>query len=167
LILGEGDGRFLARLLEINATAEVHVIDLSFEMLRIARTRAGAPSRARFVQASALALPLREQIYDAIVTNFFLDCLSPAQAASLIPRSPIRSRRRPMVNHRISLAGRRMAPAPRTALDLGHVSLLSTRHSAPGPQNPTYGPLLTNADSSGLPSITGALDHLSELWRIV
>jgi len=84
LILGEGDGRFLARLLEVNPSVEAHVVDLSHKMLTLARERSQSPARVHFIQANALDLPLRGQLYDAFVTNFFLDCLSPDEAASLI-----------------------------------------------------------------------------------
>jgi SAM-dependent methyltransferase len=50
LVLGEGDGRFLAELLRRNPEAEIDCIDASAAMIRNARTRARAaviPSKAR------------------------------------------------------------------------------------------------------------------------
>lgn len=82
LILGEGDGRFLAALLRVNPHASVDVVDASREMLRLAARRIGRNERVRFRQdAEDLAGP-----YDLIVTNFFLDCLTEPEAAQLIHR---------------------------------------------------------------------------------
>ena len=85
LILGEGDGRFLARLLARNAQAQVDVVESSERMLALARTRVAAPDlpRVRFLHQDALdGLPALT--YDAIVTNFFLDCLTADEARQFI-----------------------------------------------------------------------------------
>ena len=73
LILGEGDGRFLARLLRGNARATVDVIDASARMLELARGR--VPDG-----------PAGSDSYELIVTNFFLNCFSPVTAAALIAK---------------------------------------------------------------------------------
>ena len=82
LILGEGDGRFLAALLRVNPTAFVDVVDASGEMLRLAARRIGGNERVRFWQDTE---NLRGP-YDLIVTNFFLDCLTETEAAECIHR---------------------------------------------------------------------------------
>ncbi len=85
LILGEGDGRFLAQLLAHNAEVQVDVVDASERMLALARARVAPPDlpRVRFWHQDALqSLPL--VTYDAIVTNFFLDCLTADEARQLI-----------------------------------------------------------------------------------
>lgn len=82
LILGEGDGRFLAALVRVNPHASIDVVDASREMLRLAAGRIDANERVRFRQsAENLAGP-----YDLIVTNFFLDCLTGHEAAEWIER---------------------------------------------------------------------------------
>lgn len=85
LLLGEGDGRFLAQLLARNAEAQVDVVDVSERMLALARARVAPQDlpRVRFLHQDALeALPLLT--YDAIVTNFFLDCLTTDETRQFI-----------------------------------------------------------------------------------
>jgi SAM-dependent methyltransferase len=88
LILGEGDGRFLARLLAANDTAYVDVVEASAAMLALARGRLPWPAaqRVRFHHQDALAAPLPQGPYDLIVTHFFLDCFTPGDAARLIAK---------------------------------------------------------------------------------
>jgi SAM-dependent methyltransferase len=86
LILGEGDGRFLASLLRRNPRAQVDVVEASGEMIGLARARVEAPDlqRVRFHQQDALQqLPVGT--WDAVVTNFFLDCLTGEEAGAFIP----------------------------------------------------------------------------------
>ena len=83
LALGEGDGRFLARLVaEMRGT--VDYIDLSPRMLDLARSRCG--DRVHYLAGDARTIPLRESEYDLIVTHFFLDCLDAPDAAVLVRR---------------------------------------------------------------------------------
>jgi len=62
LALGDGDGRFLARLVErMNPETEIDYIDLSRRMLELARRRIEASGHAHpvtFLQADALAVAL-------------------------------------------------------------------------------------------------------------
>ena len=76
LILGEGDGRFLGRLLTIAGSARVHCVDSSAGMIALAAGRAaesGAADRVDFERANVLDLHLDPGAYDAVVTLFFLD----------------------------------------------------------------------------------------------
>ncbi len=84
LILGDGDGRFLARFCAASQ-ASVDCIDSSARMLDLARGRAGN-EQIRYIHADALALPLAPTSYDLIVTHFFLDCFDAAGLESLIGR---------------------------------------------------------------------------------
>ncbi len=83
LVLGDGDGRFLARLAEQNRSASIVYVDLSAEMLAWARKRCRS-DRVSFHQANALKFPLGE--YDLVCTHFFLDCLNEKEAAALVAR---------------------------------------------------------------------------------
>lgn len=85
LVLGEGDGRFLVKLVQQNRDAAITYVDLSEEMLALARNRAGN-DRVRYHHANALTVPLPAAEYDLIVTHFFLDCLTEADAALLIDK---------------------------------------------------------------------------------
>ncbi len=88
LILGEGDGRFLKKLLSINATARIDVIEASAGMMKLARGRLSNEEarRVKFHLADARNWDFPEAEYDAIVTCFFLDCFTPKTLADLMPR---------------------------------------------------------------------------------
>lgn len=86
LVLGEGDGRFLADFCRANPTAAVDVIDLSPGMVARARRRLGSNPRVRFVVADARTAAFPSAGYDLIVTNFFLDCFPPADLGPLVDR---------------------------------------------------------------------------------
>ena len=78
LILGEGDGRFLARLLGCNRYATVAVIESSARMIQLARRRIppDQQSRVEFHHMDAVSHRLPEGPFDLAVTHFFLDVLN-------------------------------------------------------------------------------------------
>jgi SAM-dependent methyltransferase len=85
LVIGDGDGRFTARLLNINPEILIDVIDLSPAMLRLleARVRKLGPEAhsrlaLRCLDARDFSPPETAETtgYDLIVTHFFLDCLT-------------------------------------------------------------------------------------------
>lgn len=87
LVLGEGDGRFLARLVPEmfgRPGASIDYVDLSSRMLALARDRAG--DQVRYILGDARSIPLPSSEYDLIVTHFFLDCFDAQDAAVLIDR---------------------------------------------------------------------------------
>ncbi len=89
LVLGEGDGRCLARLVSAVPAARIHCVDASAAMLdRAARRIAGteAARRVTFVRADAFAADFPPAGYDAVVTLFFLDCFRAEQVALLVER---------------------------------------------------------------------------------
>lgn len=90
LVLGDGDGRFLADLLRVNQRIVVDSLDISPGMIALARRRVakipGAPDRVRFVAADARTASLPDSRYDLIVTNFFLDCFPTNELAPLVDR---------------------------------------------------------------------------------
>jgi ubiquinone/menaquinone biosynthesis C-methylase UbiE len=87
MALGDGDGRFLARLMVQNPTLQSVAIDTSAAMLELlrrncVRTSAGAGNRLTLLHASALdQTPAPET--DLIVSHFFMDCLTQAQLNAL------------------------------------------------------------------------------------
>jgi ubiquinone/menaquinone biosynthesis C-methylase UbiE len=94
LVLGDGDGRFLARLLRQNLQLHADAVDTSAAMLRLLRrhcaaTASNTDARLKTCQTDALnfsaALPEGER-YDLVVTHFFLDCLTQADLEALIAR---------------------------------------------------------------------------------
>lgn len=77
VVIGDGDGRFTARLLETNQHVSVEALDASEAMLGQLVRRAGAnTSRVRARVADARGPISFEQSFDLVVTHFFLDCLT-------------------------------------------------------------------------------------------
>ena len=74
LVLGDGDGRFLAKLLAQNPTLHATAVDTSEQMLKLLRARCD-PTRVQIIQGDALTVALPPGS-DLIVTHFFLDCLT-------------------------------------------------------------------------------------------
>ena len=87
LVLGDGDGRFAAKLLAANAQLRADAVDASPAMLRLLAARAAraaAGDRITTVCADARTLKPGADDYDLVVTHFFLDCLSAAEAGAMI-----------------------------------------------------------------------------------
>jgi SAM-dependent methyltransferase len=86
LLLGDGDGRFLARL--AGSGASIRSIDASAEMLKLAAARVAPGDRGRvtFECADALAVDLPPDTYDGVATLFFLDCFTETQTADLVAK---------------------------------------------------------------------------------
>ena len=89
LILGDGDGRFTARLLASNHDITVTAVDSSREMLRLLHRRIcalgiAAETRLTLHHADALQFTSDITVYDLVVTHFFLDCFSDDQVGQLV-----------------------------------------------------------------------------------
>lgn len=86
LIAGEGDGRFLEALLKHNPKVKADVVDSSAAMLKLVERRTAQDAlRVKTHHANALEFE-PSQKYDAIVTHFFLDCLTQEQLNALVKR---------------------------------------------------------------------------------
>ena len=88
-MLGDGDGRFLAQLLDCNRRVTAVAVDSSGCMLRLLEDRCIRHlDRLAVRQNDALAavsrLPAAPQ-FDLVVAHFFLDCLHAQQLEQLIP----------------------------------------------------------------------------------
>jgi ubiquinone/menaquinone biosynthesis C-methylase UbiE len=83
LILGDGDGRFTAALLARYPQLQAHAVDCSARMIALLRARTHSP-KLRTTVADALTLS-PHPAPDLLITHFFLDCLTQAQANTLIP----------------------------------------------------------------------------------
>lgn len=84
LVIGDGDGRFTARLLEENPSIRIDAVDASREMLLALLRNAGAnANRVHTYQADAREWVPPHPPYDAIVTHFFLDCLSTDEVSAI------------------------------------------------------------------------------------
>jgi ubiquinone/menaquinone biosynthesis C-methylase UbiE len=89
LVLGDGDGRFLAQLLKQNPDLHADAVDISTAMLQLLRKRCktatpNAAVRLRTHHANAITIPLQPG-YDLVVTHFFLDCFTTKQLQTLLP----------------------------------------------------------------------------------
>ena len=90
LVIGDGDGRFLAQLLTHNTHLHADAVDTSSTMLQLLNQRCEAAipdanTRLNSHQFDALVFPL-DGSYDLIVTHFFLDCLTQSELTALIQR---------------------------------------------------------------------------------
>ncbi|MEO7317421.1 MAG: class I SAM-dependent methyltransferase, partial [Chthoniobacteraceae bacterium] len=90
LIVGEGNGRFLAELLRRHPTASVTCVDASAAMLRLAGARLAADGldvrRVKFIHADLSAWTPPRAAFDLIATHFFLDCFRADQLAPIVAR---------------------------------------------------------------------------------
>lgn len=90
LVLGDGDGRFVADLLRTHLSLNADCMDLSGRMTALAQRRvraiAGAAHRARFVVGDARTADWPGHGYDLVATNFFLDCFPVDEIESLVKR---------------------------------------------------------------------------------
>lgn len=88
LLLGEGNGRFLAACVDRLPRTRFTCLDASPEMLRVARDRwlaaGGTDDRAVFLHAALPEWQPRSAGFDLIVTHFFLDCFPPDELARVI-----------------------------------------------------------------------------------
>lgn len=89
LILGDGDGRFAARLLAASPELRADAVDGSPAMLRRLRTRAtrlGAEHRLANACSDIRSFTPSAVDYDLVATHFFLDCLTATETESLVAR---------------------------------------------------------------------------------
>lgn len=89
LVLGDGDGRFLARLLAACPNLSADAVDASPSMLRLLRARAvhqRAGYRLKTLCADARSFTPSANGYDLVATHFFLDCLTESETEGLIRR---------------------------------------------------------------------------------
>ena len=89
LVLGDGDGRFTARLLAANPQLVIDAVDSSAAMLkllaeRVSRLGHPAEERLKTIHSDALAFKPELPGYDLVVTHFFLDCLTDQKLATLL-----------------------------------------------------------------------------------
>ncbi|MEQ1946731.1 MAG: class I SAM-dependent methyltransferase [Bryobacteraceae bacterium] len=85
LVLGDGDGRALEALLKSAPQATIDAVDSSAKMLALAKSRSGE-GRVQYHHGDARTLAFPPSEYDAIVTHFFLDCLTATETSCLIRR---------------------------------------------------------------------------------
>jgi ubiquinone/menaquinone biosynthesis C-methylase UbiE len=85
LIVGEGNGRFLATLVREHPGASVDCIEASARMIALARQRVNA-AQVNFIEADLSEVALPAGAYDLVVTHFFLDCFDDHGLPLLIER---------------------------------------------------------------------------------
>lgn len=84
LVLGDGDGRFTARLLRVNPKVEIDAVDASTAMLREMIRRAGAEAvRVRAHCADVRLWQPANPPYDLVAAHFFLDFLTLEEVRNL------------------------------------------------------------------------------------
>ena len=87
LVLGDGDGRFTARLLKENPSVQVDAVDISPAMLDALLRGAGVHRHRVHAQVADARRwsPTRDGRlgYDLVATHFFLDCLTTPEVEAL------------------------------------------------------------------------------------
>jgi ubiquinone/menaquinone biosynthesis C-methylase UbiE len=89
LVLGDGDGRFTAALLELYPDLKVTAVDVSAPMLAQLerRVRIRTPTAALELQCADLrSWPVPHASYDLVVSHFCFDCFTTPELAALIAR---------------------------------------------------------------------------------
>ncbi len=90
LVLGDGDGRFLARLLSLNSHLEADAVDSSAAMLQLLRHNCETASPSAAPRLHTHKVDARNfqpaRTYDLVVTHFFLDCLTQSDLKDLVER---------------------------------------------------------------------------------
>lgn len=88
LLLGEGDGRFLAKLTSINPDCLVTVLDASPIMLALAKTKVPATFQGEihFCKEDATKCTFPFEAFDAVVSHFFLDCFTEETLSTLLEK---------------------------------------------------------------------------------
>jgi ubiquinone/menaquinone biosynthesis C-methylase UbiE len=88
LLLGEGDGRFLAKLTSINPDCLVTVLDASPIMLALAKTRVPTmfQGEIHFCKEDVTKFPFPFEAFDAVVSHFFLDCFTEEMLSGLLEK---------------------------------------------------------------------------------
>jgi len=86
LSVGEGNGRFVEVCRRRLPNARITVVDSSSCMLSAARARLArrGVDRVDFVQTNALEWKSEGNLFDLIVTHFFLDCFRPDQLPQVV-----------------------------------------------------------------------------------
>jgi SAM-dependent methyltransferase len=86
LVIGDGDGRFLAALMAANPHLHADAVDTSATMLKLLAKRCEASAcRLKTHHTNALTFNPADN-YDLVVTHFFLDCLTQPELEALIAR---------------------------------------------------------------------------------
>jgi ubiquinone/menaquinone biosynthesis C-methylase UbiE len=85
LLMGEGHGRFLTAFVKRFPQSEVVCVDASEKMLAQAQQSVMSPIKIEFVRADIFHWEPQKD-FDLIVTNFFLDCFTPAQLTTVIKK---------------------------------------------------------------------------------
>ncbi len=91
LVLGDGDGRFLAKFLEVNSQVKVDAVDSSAAMLKLLERRIramgiGAHERLTIYRGDLLRFEPPGWEYDLLAAHFFLDCFSEAELDEMMRR---------------------------------------------------------------------------------
>lgn len=86
LVVGEGDGRFLAEFVRAHPDAAVDCVDASARMIELARARLGDRPLVNFICADLRRVLLEASYYDLVVTDFFLDCFAEEALTAVIAK---------------------------------------------------------------------------------
>jgi tRNA (cmo5U34)-methyltransferase len=86
LILGGGTGWLLLELMKVNPTCTVWYVESSIKMIEIAkaRLRGLSHSKVAFIHGTEKDLQQYNDIYDAVITNFYFDLFTPGSLIDVL-----------------------------------------------------------------------------------
>ncbi|MCC9643870.1 class I SAM-dependent methyltransferase [Rhodopirellula sp. JC740] len=88
LMLGDGDGRLLQKVLMAQPRAEIVSVEQSSEMITLQKQRAASvdsSNRVEWIQVDATSVPLESGSFDCLMAAFFLDCFTEAELSRYLP----------------------------------------------------------------------------------
>jgi ubiquinone/menaquinone biosynthesis C-methylase UbiE len=85
LVLGEGDGRFLAEFVRLHPRSVVDCVEASERMIELAQRRVGE-ANVRFIRGDVREMELGANSYEMIVTHFFLDCFEGIELREVVQK---------------------------------------------------------------------------------
>jgi ubiquinone/menaquinone biosynthesis C-methylase UbiE len=86
LLIGDGNGRFLAEFVRCFPECAVDCVDRSTAMLKLASRALPSRAHVRFIHADILQAELPRQRYDCVATHFVLDCFDEEELPRAISR---------------------------------------------------------------------------------
>lgn len=86
LLLGDGDGRFLADFTRQCPETQLDYVDVSREMLTLASERTPPSDYVHFHLLEAVSDELPGRGYDLVITHFFLDCFGAEDLRRLVAK---------------------------------------------------------------------------------
>lgn len=164
LVLGDGDGRFLKKLLASCPKLHADYVDCSAGMLARAKRAVGS-ERVTYYCSDALVEQLPASGYDLVVTHFFLDCFDQERLPVMVERIAMAAPAARWLISEFRVPENRWLAGPARALIAVMYGFFSLAAGLKARALVDHRPLLRTAGfqlSAAVPSVQGLI--VSELW---